>query len=107
MTGRQLSMLQDPIDAAFFEFHAANPHVYDELVRLAHRWKAAGHTGCGMGMLFEVLRWNAGLRTTGDADGLKLNNNYRSRYARIIQANEPDLVGFFETRALATERGAA
>lgn len=103
---RQLALLQDPIDQAWLEFHHANPHVYDDLVRLARRWKAAGHDRCAIGMLFELLRWDHGLRTDTD-DGLKLNNDFRSRYSRIIQANEPDLAGFFETRALATERGAA
>lgn len=28
-----------------------------------------------------------------------------ARYSRIIEANEPDLAGFFETRSLASERG--
>lgn len=106
MTGRQLSMLQDPIDEAFYRFHHENGHVYDELVRLARHWKAAGHTQCAIGMLWEVLRWNAGVRTSFD-DGLKLNNSFRSRYVRLIQANERDLAGFFETRALASERKAS
>ena len=106
MTGRQLALLPDPIDQAFVEFHHANPHVYDELVRLARRWKAAGHDRCAIGMLWEVLRWSAGIATDAD-DGLKLNNSFRSRYVRVIQANERDLVGFFETRALASERRAS
>jgi hypothetical protein len=100
---RQLSFLADPIDQAFIEFHHENPHVYRALVGLARDWKAAGHARCSMNMLFEVLRWDEGLRTKS-ADGVKLNNNFRSRYARIIEANEPDLAGFFETRALASER---
>jgi hypothetical protein len=102
----QLSLLPDPIDQAFFAFHHANPDVYRSLVKLARQWKAAGHDRCSIAMLFEVLRFDVGLKTTSP-DGLKLNNSYRSRYARIIQANEHDLRGFFETRALATERVAS
>lgn len=101
----QLSFLPDPIDQRFIAFHHANPAVYHRLVGLAREWKAAGHGRCSMGMLFEVLRYDAGLRTKS-ADGLKLNNDFRSRYARVISANEPDLRELFETRALASERGA-
>ena len=99
----QLTLLPDPLDQAFFEFHHTNPDVYDALVRLARQWKSSGHSRCSVNMLFEVLRYDRGLKTLS-ADGLKLNNSYRSRYARIIQANEADLAGFFETRCLATER---
>jgi hypothetical protein len=103
---RQLTLMPDPIDQAFYEFHHTNPHVYTALCRLARRWKSAGHDRCARNMLFETLRFDEGLRT-GSTDGLKLNNNFRSRYARIIQANEADLAGFFETRALAPERAVA
>lgn len=99
----QLSFLPDPIDQAFVAFHHSNPHVYRALVGLAREWVRAGNGRCSMGMLFEVLRFDHGLRTAS-ADGLKLNNNFRSRYARLIAANEPDLAHAFETRALATER---
>lgn len=99
----QLSLLPDPIDQAFFAFHHANPDVYVALVKLARQWKAAGHDRCSIAMLFEVLRFDVGLKTAS-TDGLKLNNSFRSRYARIIQANEPDLKGLFETRSLVTER---
>lgn len=102
----QLSFLEDPLDQAFFVFHQTNPHVYRDLVKMARRWKNAGHGHCSIAMLFEALRFDAGLQTAS-ADGLKLNNSYRSRYARIIQANEADLAGFFSTRALATERVAS
>lgn len=103
----QLTLLADPIDERFLAFHHQHPDVYVELVRLARRWKAAGHPKIGMKMLFEVLRWNRGLSQVRDDRGFKLNNDFSSRYARLIQANEPDLRGFFETRALADERGAA
>jgi hypothetical protein len=102
----QLSFLPDPIDQAFVAFHHSNPQVYRQLVGLAREWKKAGHSRCSMNMLFEVLRWDEGIRTKS-ADGVKLNNNFRSRYSRLISANERDLAPLFETRALASERGAA
>lgn len=88
------------IENDFLDFHAANPHVYDNLVRLARAWSARRNARkVGMKMLFEVLRWEVAMKTTGD--DFKLNNNYTSYYARLIMEQEPDLVGIFETRALA------
>lgn len=92
------------IEQAFCAFHAANPHVYRELVALARDATSRGVYRIGIGMLFEVLRWNVALRTGGDE--FKLNNNYRSYYARLIMANEPDLGGVFETRQLHEWRSA-
>ena len=82
---------------SFAEFHAANPHVYYELVRLAREAKAAGRTKLGAKELYEVARWHLRLRTRGDAD-FRLNNNHTSFYARLIQTQEADLAGMFETR---------
>ena len=85
------------IDEAFAAFHAENPHVYAELKMLALRARRRGASRIGIGMLFEVLRWRRTLRTEGE--DFKLNNNYRSRYARMLN-HEPDLAGCFETREL-------
>jgi hypothetical protein len=92
-------MTGSPIEAAFWEFHAANPHVYDRLVHLTRQLADRGRRKIGIGMLFEVLRWHH-LSTVGDADGFKLNNNYRALYARLIMHHEPDLDGIFELRRL-------
>ena len=101
MSTDQLSLLLHPIDVRFWEFHHANGHVYDELLRLARRWKAAGHSRCSMDMLFHLLRWDAGMATS-DVD-FKLNNDFTSRYARLLSANHRDMAGFFETRSLTDE----
>lgn len=82
----------------FWQFHRANPDVYVQLVRLARQMRARGRAQYGIGSLFEVLRWHRALETEGDP--FKLNNNWRSRYARLIAAQEPDLSDFFETRQL-------
>lgn len=101
--GRQLVMLPDPIDVEFAEHRAAHPEVYDALVRLARQWKAAGHPKGGIGMLWELLRWEYGL--AGPETGPRLNNNLRSRYARLVMWTEPDLAGFFDTRQLRVDVG--
>jgi hypothetical protein len=80
----------------FAEFHAANPDVYAELVRLAREAKAAGRQRVGMKELWEVARWQLRLRARGDA--YALDNSFTAPMARLIQDQEPDLAGLFETR---------
>lgn len=87
------------IQDQFLAFHRLNPWVYRELVSLARQMKARGRQEIGIGMLWEVLRWNYYQQTAGDSEW-KLNNNFRSRYARLIMASEPDLFDIFETRIL-------
>ena len=91
----------ESIQNRFERFHSRNPAVYSGLVKLARRGKAAGRTKLGIGMLYEVLRWEwiiTGL--PADDEQYKLNDHYRSRYARLIMDKEPDLAGIFEIRGL-------
>lgn len=88
------------IQESFEQFHAANPWVYEALRRLSMELVERGRKKIGIGMLFEVLRWQHA-RTTVDATSeFKLNNNLRSRYARLLMDQEPDLAGVFEIREL-------
>ena len=90
------------IDARFREFHYTNPQVYDELVRMSRQLHARGYTKVGIELLWSAYRWNRMLHTTPDDTGYKLNDHYRSRYARLIMAREPDLADFFHIRSLRT-----
>jgi hypothetical protein len=99
MTQMVIPTNQSKIEAAFVKFHTQHPEVYYELVRLARKAKARGHDRIGIGMLYEVLRWNY-LVDHIDATP-KMNNNYRAYYARLIMDREPDLAGIFNTRELA------
>jgi hypothetical protein len=87
------------IEDRFLHFHEANPWVYQRLRILALDLVRAGRRRIGVGMLWEVLRWQYARATKSD-DGLKLNNDYRSRYARLLAKSEPELVDAFETRRL-------
>ncbi len=88
------------IDAAFWNFHTNHPEVYKGLVRLAYQAVNAGRERIGIKMLFEVLRWEW-IITPDTSEEFKLNNNYTSRYARLIM-EEPGLGDVFETRRLTT-----
>lgn len=89
----------DSIDSRFRTFHRENPHVYQILVRLAREARTRGKTRLGVKALWERMRWDIWMQTEDD-DEFKLNNNFTSRYARLIVRQEPDIAGMFELRAL-------
>jgi hypothetical protein len=95
---QQLLLQTRPIHDRFLEFHKANPHIYRGLVDLSRAWKQSGRDRLGIAMLWERFRWELAMETSGDL--FKLNNDYRSHYARLIMEQEPDLEGIFETRRL-------
>jgi len=84
------------VEERFQAFHAENPQVYATLVEIARNLVSYGWTRCSMKMLFEICRSSYALETRGER--YKLNNSYTAHYSRLIQAMEPDLAGFFETR---------
>lgn len=92
------------IEEAFEEFHRNNPHVYRNLRYLALKAVRAGRRKIGMKLLFERLRWEYFLDTKREEGDFALNNNFTSRYARLLMQNEPELAGRFETRELRPER---
>lgn len=93
---------QRSIDQRFRDFHHDNPGVYNELVSMARQVKARGYHRIGIELIWSAFRWNRMMRTTPDEYGFKLNDHFRSRYARMIMRNEPDLADFFQIRTLRT-----
>ncbi len=89
------------LDERFSAFHRANPWIADRLEQMTDELVAAGRTRIGVGMLFEVLRWHSQRATTGDP--FRLNNSYRSRYARLLIERRPECAHLFELRRLADD----
>lgn len=99
MTQQDLDLFtSQSADDKFMEFHKKNPQVYQELVKLTEQAIQNGRNKIGIKMLVEVVRWNRFLQTT-DAD-YKINNNYTSRYARLIIENRPEFGDIFSLRTL-------
>lgn len=96
MTQLNLFPSYESSEDKFLRFHHENPHVYVALVSMARKLRAAGRNHYGIAALFEKLRFDQAISTTGDT--WKLNNTYRAFYARMIERREIDLRGFFETR---------
>jgi hypothetical protein len=87
-------------DRKFYEFHGENPHVLDELVRLARKAKELGNRRIGIRMLWEVMRWNFTVEVDSGDDIYTFNDHLTSRYSRMIMKRNADLVGMFRIRAL-------
>lgn len=90
------------INDEFDVFHAENPHIYDLFVKFAAHAKNSGHQHYSAKGIFERLRWHMNVETNS-ADGFKLNNNYTSRYARMLMEHDSTFRGFFRTRELSNQ----
>lgn len=86
------------IQERFEAFHVANPWIYAAFVELTADWLARGHLRLGIGMLTEIVRWQYSQQTNGD--DFRINNNFRSRYVRLLIQDHPQWARAFETREL-------
>ncbi|MFG3656878.1 hypothetical protein [Streptomyces sp. NPDC047706] len=100
-TVRQPDDQPTSIQAQFETFHQLNPWVLRALEALTADYLQRGASRVGIGMLFEVLRWRYVTATEGDE--FRLNNNFRSRYVRLLIERHPEWVSAFEVRALRTD----
>lgn len=98
----QLNFDFDPpvsIQERFEDFHRAHPEVYEYLVQLTLELWRAGRTHYGIKALWERVRFHFSLEQDASED-FKLNNNYTSRYVRLMVHEYPEFEGMFETREL-------
>lgn len=86
------------IDDCFEDFHRKHPEIYQTLKSTALKWVARGARRISVKALYEVARMNHWL-SVSSGDPWTLNNNYTSRYARMLAA-EPELRGLIELRAI-------
>jgi hypothetical protein len=89
------------IYARFLKFHANNPEVYNNLVRLAREFRRNSQNynrKMGIGMLYEVLRWNYYINVDLGEEEFKLSNDFRAPYARLMMQQEPDLQDAFNIK---------
>lgn len=89
------------LDEQFWSFHTKHPDVYLQLRDLCDEWRSHGGARWSIKGAFEVLRWQRHIDGLPDEhEAFLLNNNYTSRYARLLMELNPDLAGIFETREL-------
>lgn len=89
------------IDERFATWAQANPHVLDELLRLARLHLEAGAVYVSVKRLWEECRVSLSATKEG---GYRLNNDFTGPSARWLLEREPRLVGVIETRKRKGER---
>jgi hypothetical protein len=82
----------------WWEFHLANPQVYELFKRFTFEALRSGRKNYSAYAIFERIRWHSEIETQGD--DFKLNNNHRPYYARLFMYEHPEYDGFFRTREL-------
>lgn len=93
------------IDKKFFEFHNKNPKVFELLVFLTKKAKKAGFKKYSIKTILHNIRWRMDIdynikKPYGKP--YKINNNFSSRYVRLLEKKYPEFIGFFEKRTLKT-----
>lgn len=85
---------ETPIERRFAEFHHANPQVFDRLRMLALNALKRGEQRLGIANLVEYLRRDQETR----GEPYRLNNSFRSLYARLLVHHHPELETLIEIR---------
>ena len=89
--------MTDRLQQDFWEFHQANPQVFEEFVGLARAMKRTGRRHYSADSIMHKIRFETDLKTTG-GDGFKVNNNHVAYYSRLAMDRYPELRGFFHIR---------
>lgn len=76
-------------------YDVENPKVWELFTRFAEMVKGRGYNHYSSNAIFERIRWEIEIETSGDI--FKMNNNYRAYYARKLMLR-PDFQKFFEIR---------
>jgi hypothetical protein len=92
--------MRNSIESKFRKFHKEHPEVYRDILHLAIQSQLLGRKKIGMKSLYEKIRWDYMLNPKYEHVDFELNNNFTSRYARLIMKDVPYLRGLFETRDL-------
>lgn len=80
----------------FLKYHADNPHIWEAFEMFALKVARSGRKRIGSAMIYERMRWYSLFETKGDE--FKINNNYKSDYARLFNEKYPEFDNFFPTR---------
>ena len=92
--------MKGTLQERFEAFHAAHPEIYDEFKRLAERLYHQGRPHYGAKAIFEYIRLNRALDGRAGDEEYKINNNYTSRYVRVLIEEDHRFGAFFELRQL-------
>ncbi len=85
------------LEKQFWKFHDSHPEVYECLRDFAIQWRARNPKRvCGISMLYERARWEVSMDYSDRT--LKLSNNHKPFYARLLTEKEGLLKGMFKLK---------
>jgi hypothetical protein len=93
--------MKKTLDEKFFEYHHKNPHIYYLFEKFAREIKRSGQARYSMRTIMHRVRWHIDVDTIGE-NQFKMNNDYSSRFARLLVRLNPEFAGFFRMRKLKT-----
>lgn len=96
----QASLFLPTIQERFEAFHRLHPEVYVEFKRIAGDLSARGCQHYGAKAIMEVIRFHRAMNGRDDIEEFKINNNFSSRYARMLMDEDGRFATFFEIREL-------
>jgi len=82
----------------FGEFDAQHPEVYRLFRDLAVELWEAGHRHGSAEEIVQAIRWRHRINPKCEGGGLKLNDNFRTMYARKLAREDARFAGFFAFR---------
>ncbi len=82
----------------FKRYHRENPDVYIEFKQFAQQMRNAGRSRYSAEAIINAIRWHRDLKTTGDV--FKINNDFKSIYARLLIYYHPEFADFFQLRCI-------
>jgi hypothetical protein len=91
--------MRTDLDAKFAEYHHENPDIYAAFKRAAFKVRRTGRTHFGAKCIMEYVRFQTAV-SGAHLDGFKINNNFTSRYVRMLETDCPEFDGFFEKRQI-------
>lgn len=92
---------ENPLEAAWRKFHRENPRIYALFERFTREALAGGsRQRLGARMVWERIRWELFVGTSGERSHYRMNDHHVPYYAREFLRRNPDLGSVFELRAL-------
>jgi hypothetical protein len=101
--GADMTKTKSTIQDRFNQFHFDNPHIYYLLLKLTDEQHKRGKIRCGIRTFYEYIRWNVSLGKVKINGVFKLNDNYTSRYVRLLVRANPQYKHMVRLRTLRSE----
>lgn len=95
---QQQALFGSALEAAFQEFHTANPDVYKLFCTYTFKVIQAGYRHYSARAIVHRIRWHSDIETYRGDDGFKINNCHSPYLARMFMRRNPKFKGFFHVR---------